>query len=86
QGIIRTLKRSLEVLRTLGADGTLFAAPDGAFRRALIPLLEALGFRINVTTRPGLWAAPSSPYLIPRLDVGQGTDMDAFRVLLSGLP
>lgn len=61
-----------------GIQGEYFAAPDGAFAEHLCAALQKHGFKLNVSTQPGRWLTNQNPFAIPRIGVGQGTQIPAF--------
>lgn len=80
-----TLRNSTEKLREWGIETNLFAAPNGTYLDAQIPLIKAENFASCVSTYSDLWSCPSTPYRIPRCPVGRGADPAWFALLISGV-
>ncbi len=75
-----------DLARELGQSPPLFAYPDGACSDAIVAAAASAGFRLAVTTRPGINRQGSSqPLRVRRLHVGTRTTLPVLRFrLLAG--
>jgi peptidoglycan/xylan/chitin deacetylase (PgdA/CDA1 family) len=67
-----------------GRAVTHFAYPNGNYNAALAAALPGLGLATAVTTNKGLWRRDSSPYELPRINVGRFDDAARWRLNLLG--
>ena len=68
----RELEHALVALRErgLGRHG-LFAYPSGGFDAGIAKLAKDVGYRVAVTTQPGLVSAATNPMTLPRIGIHQ---------------
>lgn len=83
---VSTLSESCAFLRRQGIVPRYFAAPNGDYLDAQIPLMQAAGLQICVATRAGLWLPATGNYRIPRIGIGRGCNLAEFEWSLSGIP
>lgn len=79
-----TLADSVAALARWNISTALFAAPNGDYLDRQIPLIEANGFAMCVSTQPGLWQPSDNPYRVPRLGIGRGTSAAEFALTVAG--
>ena len=79
-----TMETSAYWLRQWGCAARWFAAPNGDYREAQIPIMQRAGFDICVGTRSGLWDARGQRFSIPRVGVGRGLTLSEFALATSG--
>jgi peptidoglycan/xylan/chitin deacetylase (PgdA/CDA1 family) len=60
-----------EIEDQLGKPCELFAYPNGNVNPEVRRAVEAAGYRLAFTTKPGRWKALTDPYLIPRVNISE---------------
>lgn len=62
-----------EIEKQLGEQCETFAYPNGNCDREIRNAVEAAGYSLAFTTRPGFWTKDCDSYLIPRINIWEGS-------------